>query len=284
METIIRSGTETVTISPDRPLVLIGERINPTGRKKMAAAIEQRNLDLIREEALKQVREGAHVLDVNVGVSGIDEPLVLKEAIRVVREATQVPLCIDSALPKALESGLAVYEGKALVNSVNGEERKLKDVLPIVKQYGAAVIGLTMDDAGIPKKAERRLEIAETILNAAQKQGIPAEDVVIDPLAMAVATDHETAFETLKALRLIKEKLGLNQTLGVSNISFGLPERHPINGIFLALAAMNGLTCPIIDPTVWEIRRAVLITDLLLGKDEYCMRFISAFREKFPKD
>ena len=284
METIIRSGTETVIISPDRPLVLIGERINPTGRKKMAAAIEQRNLDLIREEALKQVREGAHVLDVNVGVSGIDEPLVLKEAIRVVREATQVPLCIDSALPKALESGLAVYEGKALVNSVNGEERKLKDVLPIVKQYGAAVIGLTMDDAGIPKKAERRLEIAETILNAAQKQGIPAEDVVIDPLAMAVATDHETAFETLKALRLIKEKLGLNQTLGVSNISFGLPERHPINGIFLALAAMNGLTCPIIDPTVWEIRRAVLITDLLLGKDEYCMRFISAFREKFPKD
>jgi len=284
METIIRSGTETVTISPDRPLVLIGERINPTGRKKMAAAIEQRNLDLIREEALKQVREGAHVLDVNVGVSGIDEPLVLKEAIRVVREATQVPLCIDSALPKALESGLAVYEGKALVNSVNGEERKLKDVLPIVKQYGAAVIGLTMDDAGIPKKAERRLEIAETILNAAQKQGIPAEDVVIDPLAMAVATDHETPFETLKALRLIKEKLGLNQTLGVSNISFGLPERHPINGIFLALAAMNGLTCPIIDPTVWEIRRAVLITDLLLGKDEYCMRFISAFREKFPKD
>jgi 5-methyltetrahydrofolate--homocysteine methyltransferase len=283
METIIRSSTETVTISPDRPLVLIGERINPTGRKKMAAAIEQRNLTLIQEEALKQVKEGAHVLDVNVGISGIDEPLVLKEAIRVVREVTQVPLCIDSALPKALESGLAVYEGKALVNSVNGEERKLKEVLPIVKHYGAAVRGLTMDDAGIPKKAERRLEIAEAILNAAHKEGIPSEDVVIDPLAMAVATDHETAIETLKALRLIRDKLGLNQTLGVSNISFGLPERHPINGIFLALAAMNGLTCPIIDPTIWEMRKAALITDLLLGKDEFCMNFISVFREKFPK-
>jgi 5-methyltetrahydrofolate--homocysteine methyltransferase len=282
METIIRSGTETVTISPDGPLVLVGERINPTGRKKMAAAIEQRNLNLIQQEALKQVKEGAHVLDVNVGISGIDEPLVLKEAIRAVREVTQVPLCIDSALPKALESGLAVYEGKALVNSVNGEERKLKEVLPIVRQYGAAVIGLTMDDAGIPKKAERRLEIAEAILNAAQKVGIPSEDVVIDPLAMAVATDHETALETLKALRLIKEKLGLNQTLGVSNISFGLPERHPINGIFLALAARNGLTCPIIDPTIWEMRRAALIADLLLGKDEFCMNFISVFREKFP--
>jgi 5-methyltetrahydrofolate--homocysteine methyltransferase len=282
METIIRSLTEAVIISPDRPMVIIGERINPTGRKKMAAALEHGNLKLVQEEAIKQVKEGAHVLDVNVGVSGIDEPLVLKKAIGVVREVTQVPLCIDSALTKAIEAGLEVYQGKALVNSVNGEERKLKEVLPIVKEYGAAVIGLTMDDAGIPKKAERRLEIAEAILNAAQKEGIPAEDVVIDPLAMAIATDHETALETLKALRLIKEKLGLNQTLGVSNISFGLPERHPSNGIFLALAAMNGLTCSLIDPTVWEMRRAALITDLLLGKDEFCMNFISVFREKFP--
>jgi 5-methyltetrahydrofolate--homocysteine methyltransferase len=284
METIIRSATETVIISPDRPMVIIGERINPTGRKKMAAALELGNLKVVQEAAIKQVKEGAHVLDVNVGVSGINEPLVLKEVIQIVREVTQVPLCIDSALPKAIEAGLEVYQGKALVNSVNGEERKLKEVLPIVKQYGAAVIGLTMDDAGIPKKAERRLEIAEAILNAAQKEGIPAEDLVIDPLAMAIGTDHETAVETLKALRLIRDKLGLNQTLGVSNISFGLPERHPINSIFLALAAMNGLTCSIVDPTIWEMRRAALITDLLLGKDEFCMKFISAFRDKFPKD
>ena len=284
METIVRSATETVIISPDRPMVIIGERINPTGRKKMAAALELGNLKVVQEAAIKQVKEGAHVLDVNVGVSGINEPLVLKEVIQIVREVTQVPLCIDSALPKAIEAGLEVYQGKALVNSVNGEERKLKEVLPIVKQYGAAVIGLTMDDAGIPKKAERRLEIAEAILNAAQKEGIPAEDLVIDPLAMAIGTDHETAVETLKALRLIRDKLGLNQTLGVSNISFGLPERHPINSIFLALAAMNGLTCSIVDPTIWEMRRAALITDLLLGKDEFCMKFISAFRDKFPKD
>ena len=284
METIIKSATETVTISPDRPLVIIGERINPTGRKKLARALEQGNLNVVQEEALKQVGEGAHILDVNVGVSGIDEPSVLKQAVQMVGEVTQVPLCIDSALSRAIEAGLEVYRGKALVNSVNGEERKLKEVLPVVRQYGAAVIGLTMDESGIPKEAERRLEIAETILNAAQKEGIPAEDVVIDSLAMAIATDHKTAIESLKAIKLINERLGLNQTLGVSNISFGLPERHPINSIFLALAAMNGLTCSIVDPTVWEIRRAALITDLLLGKDEYCMRFISAFREKFPKD
>lgn len=283
METIVRSATETVTISPDLPLVIIGERINPTGRKKLATAIERGNLEMVRQEAVRQVREGAQILDVNVGVSGIDEPLVLKEAVQMVGEVTRAPLCIDSAVPKAIEAGLAAYRGKALVNSVNGEERKLREVLPLVKQYGAAVIGLTMDESGIPKKAEERLEVAETILNAAQKEGIPAEDVIVDPLAMAVATDHKTAVESLKAIRLIKEKFGLNQTLGVSNVSFGLPERNPINGIFLALAVMHGLTCAIVDPTVWEIRRAALITDLLLGKDEYCMRFISAFREKETK-
>ncbi len=282
METILRSATETVVISPDRPMVIIGERINPTGRRKLAAALEEGNLRLVQEEAAKQVKEGARVLDVNVGVSGIDEPRILREAILLVQEVTRVPLCIDSALPKALEAGLAAYEGKALVNSVSGEERRLKDILPLVKQYGAAVVGLTMDDAGIPRKAERRIEIAESILNAAQRVGIAEEDLVIDPIAMAIGTDHEMAMETLRALRLIRDKLGLNQTLGVSNISFGLPERHPINALFLALAAMNGLTCPILDPSVWEMRRAALITDLLLAKDEYCMNFISVFREKFP--
>ena len=284
METTLKSRKETVVIGPDRPLVIIGERINPTGRKKLAKALEDGNLKLVQEEAIKQVREGAHVLDVNVGVSGIDEPTLLKEAILAVREVTDVPLCIDSALPKALEAGLQVYEGKALVNSVNGEERKLKDVLPMVKQFGAAVIGLTMDDEGIPRDAQKRLQIARKIVEEAQKEGIPPEDVVIDPLAMAISTDQGAALDTLKALRLIRDHLGVNQTLGVSNISFGLPERHPINAMFLALSAMSGLTCPIIDPTVWEMRRAVLIADLLLAKDEYCMKFISVFREKFPME
>ena len=284
METTLTSRKQTVIIGPDRPLLIIGERINPTGRKNLAKALEARNLKRVQEEATKQVQEGAHVLDVNVGISGIDEPALLKEAIQAVREVTEVPLCIDSALPKALEAGLQVYEGKALVNSVNGEERKLKDVLPVVKQYGAAVIGLTMDDEGIPKDAHKRLQIARKIVEEAQKIGIPANDVVIDPLAMTIGTDQGAALETLKALRLIRDQIGVNQTLGVSNISFGLPERHPINGIFLALAALNGLTCPIIDPTVWEMRRAALITDLLLGKDEYCMKFISVFLEKFPRE
>jgi 5-methyltetrahydrofolate--homocysteine methyltransferase len=283
METTLRSRKEIVIIGPGRPLIVIGERINPTGRKKLAKALEDGNLKLVQEEATKQVQEGAHVLDVNVGVSGIDEPTVLKEAILAIREVTEVPLCIDSALPGALEAGLQVYEGKPLVNSVNGEERKLKEVLPLVKQYGAAVIGLTMDDDGIPKDAQKRLQIARRIVEEAKRIGIPPEDVIIDPLAMAISTDQTAALETLKAMRLIRDELGVNQTMGASNISFGLPERHAINGAFLAMAAIHGVTCPILDPTVWEMRRSVLITDLLLAKDNYCMNFISAYREKFPK-
>jgi 5-methyltetrahydrofolate--homocysteine methyltransferase len=263
--------------------VIIGERINPTGRKKLAKALEDGNLKLVQEEATKQVQDGAHVLDVNVGVSGIDEPKLLKEAILAVNEVTGVPLCIDSALPRALEAGLQAYEGKALVNSVNGEERKLKEVLPLVKQYGAAVIGLTMDDDGIPKDAQKRLQIARRIVEEAKRIGIPPEDVIIDPLAMAISTDQTAALETLKAMRLIRDELGVNQTMGASNISFGLPERHAINGAFLAMAAIHGVTCPILDPTVWEMRRSVLITDLLLAKDNYCMNFISVYRQKFPK-
>jgi 5-methyltetrahydrofolate--homocysteine methyltransferase len=282
METILTSKKGTVKIGPDRPLVIIGERINPTGRKKLAKALEDGNLKRVQEEATKQVQEGAHVLDVNVGVSGIDEPTLLKEAILAVEEVTKVPLCIDSALPRALEAGLQVYEGKALVNSVNGEERKLKEVLPLVKQYGAAVIGLTMDDDGIPKVARKRLEIARKIVEEAERIGIPPEDVIIDPLAMALSTDQGAAVETLRTLKLIRDEIGVNQTLGVSNVSFGLPERPAINGIFLALAAMNGVTCPIVDPTLWEMRRSMLIADLLLGRDEYCMKFISVYREKFP--
>jgi 5-methyltetrahydrofolate--homocysteine methyltransferase len=282
METILTSKKERVTIGSNRPLVIVGERINPTGRKTLAKALEDGNLRLVQEEATKQVHEGAHVLDVNIGVSGIDEPALLKEAIIAVREVTEVPLCIDSALPSALEAGLQVYEGKALVNSVNGEERKLKEVLPLVKHYGAAVIGLTMDDDGIPKDAQKRLQIARKIVEQAEKTGIPPEDVIIDPLAMTISTDQGAALETLKTMRLIRDEIGVNQTLGISNISFGLPERHAINGIFLALAAMNGLTCPIVDPTLWEMRRAILIADLLLARDEYCMKFISAYREKFP--
>ncbi len=283
LETTVSSATKTVFIGPEYPLVIIGERINPTGRKKLAQALEEGNLDLVQSEAVKQVEEGAHILDVNVGVSGIDEPNVLREAILAIRQVTDVPLCIDSALPGALQAGLEVYEGKALVNSVNGEELKLKQVLPLVKEHGAAVIGLTMDDRGIPREAEKRLEIARKIVQRAEQLGISRADVIIDPLAMAVSADYQAGLETIKALQLIRDELGVNQTLGLSNISFGLPERSSINAVFLAMAVLSGLTCPIVDPTVWEMRRALLVSDMLLGKDEYCMNYISTSGKKSPR-
>lgn len=280
METTVTSLTKTVVIGPGRPIVLIGERINPTGRRKLAAAIEEGNMKLIQEEALKQVREGAHILDVNVGVSGINESAMLVEAIQAIMEVTDTPLCIDSADIKALEAGLAVYKGKALVNSVNGEERKLKEILPLVVNYRAAVIGLTMDDSGIPTDVGARVAIARKIVEAAALAGIPPEDVVIDPLAMAASSDDRAGLGTLETLRRIRDELGVNQTLGASNISFGLPDRAAINAVFLSMAVMCGLTCPIIDPTVWEIRRTALLIDLILGKDEFCMNYITAYRER----
>ena len=280
VESTVASTSKTVVMGPSRPLVIIGERINPTGRKRLAASLEAGNLDLVRSEAILQVAAGAHILDVNVGVSGIDEPRMLKEAILAIQDVTDVPLCIDSALPKALEAGLSVYKGKALVNSVNGETHKLEQILPLVKAHNAAVIGLTMDDNGIPKQAEKRLEIARLIVDKAQEAGIPKEDVIIDPLAMAVSADDQAGLETLRALRLIRDELGVNQTLGLSNISFGLPERSSINAIFLAMAVLNGLTCPIADPTVWDMGKAVLLVDLLLGKDEFCMNYLSASAKK----
>ena len=280
VESTVSSTTKTVVMGPSRPLVIIGERINPTGRKKLAASLEEGNLDLVRSEAILQVAAGAHILDVNVGVSGIDEPRMLREAILAIQGVTDVPLCIDSALPKALEAGLSVYKGKALVNSVNGEKHKLEQVLPLVKAHNAAVIGLTMDDNGIPKQAEKRLEIARLIVDKAREIGIPKEDVIIDPLAMAVSADDQAGLETLRALRLIRDELGVNQTLGLSNISFGLPERSSVNAIFLAMAVLNGLTCPIADATVWDMGKAVLLVDLLLGKDEFCMSYLSALAKK----
>jgi methanogenic corrinoid protein MtbC1/uroporphyrinogen-III decarboxylase len=273
--TTVSSPTRTVVIGSSKPLTIIGERINPTGRIRLAKALEEGRFDVIQSEAIEQVKAGAHILDVNVGVSGIDEPRILKEAIQAIGAVTDVPLCIDSALPEALEAGLKVYQGKPLVNSVNGESRKLERVLPLVKAHGAAVIGLTMDDEGIPKEAEKRLKIASLIVEKAERIGIPREDIIIDPLAMAVSADDRAALETIKALQLIRDELGVNQTLGLSNISFGLPGRGAVNAVYLAMAVSNGLTCPIVDPTVPEMRQALFISDMLLGKDPFCMNYIS---------
>jgi 5-methyltetrahydrofolate--homocysteine methyltransferase len=278
MKTRVASAVKEVVISTDGPTVLIGERINPTGKKKLAAALLAGDLDVVRREAVAQVQAGADILDVNVGLAELDEVALLPQAVQAVMEAVDVPLCLDSHNPKALAAALQVYRGKPIINSVNGQEESLREVLPLVKEYGAAVIGLTMDDAGIPKDVARRVAIAHKIVERAEALGIPREDVIIDCLALTVATDSQAALVTLEAVRRVKEELGVNQTLGASNISFGLPDRDILNSAFLALAIAAGVTCPTVDAA--KVRPAILATDLLLGRDEYAMRYIRAYRQR----
>ena len=278
METRVASASKEVLISDERPTVLIGERINPTGKKKLAAALQAGELDLVRQEAVGQVQAGADILDVNVGLAGLDEVALLPQAVRMVMETVDVPLCLDSHDPKALAAALKIYRGKPIINSVNGQEASLNEVLPLVKEYGAAVIGLTMDDQGIPQDVERRVAIARRIVERATALGIPREDVIMDCLALSVGTDGQAARVTLETVRRVKAELGVNQTLGASNISFGLPDRDILNGSFLALAIAAGVTCPTVD--VAKVRPDVLATDLLLGRDEYARRYIRAFRQR----
>jgi 5-methyltetrahydrofolate--homocysteine methyltransferase len=287
METILKSAHKTVTISPQKPTVLIGERINPTGKKRLAAALSEGNLDIVRREAEAQVEAGADVLDVNVGATGVDEVDLLPQAVRLVMETVQVPVCIDSANAEALRATLAVHselapEGKPLVNSVNGEEANLERVLPLVAEYKAAVIGLTMDEDGIPPTSEKRLAVAREIVERAEALGIPGEDVVIDCLSLTVgADDPQAALVTLEAIRMVRQELGVNMTLGASNVSFGLPEREVVNWAFLAMAIQNGVNCPIVDAA--KVRPAILAADLLLGRDEYAMRYIKAYKKRTRK-
>lgn len=278
METRVSSAQKDVLIADERPTVLIGERINPTGKKKLAAALQAGDLELVRQEAIAQVQAGAEILDVNVGLAGLDETALLPQAVQMVMEAVDVPLCLDSHDPQALAAALSIYRGKPIINSVNGQEASLKEVLPLVKEYGAAVIGLTMDDQGIPQDAERRVAIAHKIVERAAALGIPREDMIIDCLALSVGTDGQVARVTLETIRRVKAELGVNQTLGASNISFGLPDRDILNGAFLGLAITAGVTCPTVD--VAKVRPAVLATDLLLGRDEYARRYIRAFRQR----
>jgi len=287
METILKSAHKTVTISPEKPTVLIGERINPTGKKRLAAALSEGNLDIVCTEAEAQVEAGADVLDVNVGATGVDEVDLLPQAVRMVMETVQVPVCIDSANAEALRAALAVHselapEGKPLVNSVNGEEVNLERVLPLVAEYKAAVIGLTMDEDGIPPTSEKRLAVARKIVERAEALGIPAQDVVIDCLSLTVgADDPQAALVTLEAIRMVRQELGVNMTLGASNVSFGLPEREVVNWAFLAMAIQNGVNCPIVDAA--KVRPAILAADLLLGRDEYAMRYIKAYKKRTRK-
>jgi len=280
LTTIVSSKTREVLISRDRPCVIIGERINPTGRKKLAAALQEGNFDIVRQDAVAQVEAGAKILDVNVGVPGADEPALLVQAIQAVRQVTDVPLCIDTADPQALEAGLKVYDGKALINSVNGEEARLKSVLPLVKEYGAAVIGLCMDDEGIPTTAEGRFAVAGKILKRAGRLGISPEDVVIDPLALTLGADHRAGRIALDAIEMIVAAFEVNITMGASNISFGMPDRQAINAAFIAMAIHAGLTCPIVNPLQEEVATAILAADLAMGRDEWGARWIKAYRQR----
>lgn len=278
IETIVRGKGKEVTIGGSRPLCVIGERINPTGNRRLREGLERGDWSVLKEEALRQVEAGADLLDVNVGVSGLEEPSMLRDAVHLIQELFDIPLCIDSANTRALEAGLSVYKGKALINSVNGEEWKLKEILPLAKEYGAAVIGLTMDEEGIPMDANKRLLIAEKILDSAINIGLNREDIVIDPISTAIASDHKSALTTFETIRLISTELGLNTTIGASNISFGLPDRDSINAIFLGIAAYCGLSSAILDPTKLSIKKALYISNMLLGKDEYCMEYIDFYR------
>ncbi len=280
LTTTISSATQTVEISRDRPTVIIGERINPTGRKKVLAALQAGNFEQVAKDAVRQVAAGAPVLDVNAGVPGADEPALLQEVMRAVMAATDVPLCIDTADPVALEAALKMYPGKALINSTNGEEKSLNAVLPLAKEYGAAIIGLCMDDNGIPPMPEDRLAVAAKIIERAAQHGIPVEDVVIDPLTLTLGADSNAAWITLEAAKLVVKEFGVNITMGASNVSFGMPDRKYLNASFMSMAIQAGLTCPITNPLVPEISTAVLAADLVLGRDEYGMAWITAFRQR----
>lgn len=280
METRVSSDTKEVIIGGSRPTVLIGERINPSGNKKLGEALKTGNMESIPRLAIAQVEAGADIIDVNMGAFGIDEVELLPRAVKMVMEAVDVPICIDSSNPVAIEAALKVYKGKPLVNSFSGESKSINSVLPLVKEYGAAVVGLTQDDEGVPKDRERRFSIARTLVARAGALGIPPEDIIIDCLAFAVGADTSSGPEVLAAIRRVKEELGVNQTLGASNVSFGLPNREVLNAAFNALIIDAGVTCLITN--VKRARPVALATDLLLGRDKRGMRYIQANRPPRP--
>jgi len=276
MHTTLKSNTKTVTIGHDKPFVIIGEKINPTGIKKLGQALVDQNFDYVKYLAQRQVAWGADVLDVNVGHPQINEAAIMPKVVEAILSVVDVPLCIDSNEPKILEAGLRVTPGKPLVNSVNGEDKQLATVLPIVKDRGAAVIGMAIGNEGIPPTAEGRLAAAGKIIEHAAKMGIPVEDIIIDPLVMTVGHNSHAGLVTLKATELIKKEYGVNISLGASNVSFGLPDRHSVNSAFLALAIQAGVTCSITDPI--KLGNSIKAIDLLLGRDANSIRYLKYFR------
>lgn len=283
MDTILKGMAKKVVIGDGRPTAMLGERINPTGKKKLAAALAAGDLEIVRQEALAQIEAGAHILDVNVGAAGVDETDLLPKAVKLVLETVDVPIAIDTADGQAMAAALATHkelnpDGKVLINSVNGEEESLARVLPLVAEYGTAVIGLAMDDDGIPATPEKRLAVATKIVERAEAFGIGREDILIDCLALTVGADSQAGWITLEAIRMVREELEVNLALGASNVSFGLPERDTINGVFLGMAIARGLNCPIVDAA--KVGHYILAADLALGRDDYAMRYLKAYRKR----
>jgi 5-methyltetrahydrofolate--homocysteine methyltransferase len=278
MKTVLKGKAKEVEINTEGPVIVIGECINPTRRKKLVSTLQSNDFSYVLDLAASQIAAMADVLDVNVGFPGVDDVKLLPEVVKALQSEFDIPLCLDTPNPEAVEAGLKVAAGKCLINSVNGEERSLAALLPVAKEYGAAVIGLTMDDDGITHDPWKRLSVAEKILARACKTGIKEEDVIIDPLAMAVSADPKACMVTLETIRLVHEKLGLNITMGASNISFGLPGRESINSAFVSLAIYYGLTCPIANPSA--LSSAIRATDLVMGRDDYAMRFIEYFQSQ----
>jgi len=280
METVLEGKNSRVVISKTAPTVIIGERLNPTGKKKLTAALKDRNFDYIIKEAIRQIEAGAHIIDINVGAAGINEEELLPEVVKKVCEAVDVPICIDSSKPAALEAALKVCPGRPLLNSTTGEEKSLETILPLAKKYNVPVIALANDERGIPKDTDTRVAIAKKILDRAVKLGIPPEDILIDVLVLPIGADTETGKVTFDTARRVSEELGLNIVVGASNVSHGLPDRKVINTAFFALGAACGMTAYIADPTVIEVTQTILAADLLLGKDEWAGNYIAFYRKK----
>jgi 5-methyltetrahydrofolate--homocysteine methyltransferase len=282
-ETVVSSATKELVIGFERPFVLIGERINPTGRKIMAEEMKNGDYSRVQSDAIAQVEAGAHMLDVNAGIPLADEPRILAEAIQLVQSLTDVPLSIDSSIIDALEAGLAVYQGKALVNSVTGEDESLDRVLPLVKKHDAAVVAISNDETGISEDIDVRYNVAKKIVERAADYGIPACDVVVDPLVMPIGAINSAGREVLRLIHRLRTELKVNTTCGASNVSFGLPNRNGFNGAFISMAIQAGMTSAITNPLHAEVVAASLGADVMLGKDPDCARWIRQFREPVPE-
>ena len=281
-DTIISSATREVVIGFNRPFVIIGERINPPGRKILAAEMAAGDFTRVEADARAQVEAGAHMLDVNAGIPLADEPAILARAVQLVQSITDVPLSIDSSIVAALEAGLAVYKGKALVNSVTGEEERLQAVLPLVKKHGAAVIAISNDETGISEDPDVRYAVAKKIVDRASDYGIPASDIVVDPLVMPIGAINQAGVQVMRLVHRLRTELKVNTSCGASNISFGLPNRDGINAAFLTMAIGAGMTSAITNPLHLDVVRACMGADVMMGHDPDCARWIRRFREPPP--